>query len=432
MDPSGNLTLDASVDVPNSNVVSFAGDRFIVHATSATNQVRVYERDAAGWAFALELSGPSLSSQFRYGSPSVTNGSLLYASDPVGSGVDVFDISVPGTATLVDELVLAPGKIVSELVCEGDTVAMVAGVPAQLGFVDSEVLVYQRQGSGFVQQSIATLPPQYDLDLGAVLALEQDRLAIALPFGTVNDPCGRVLVLDRSGSQYVLGAEILHIGECSFTSSLTTFFGIGLDFRGKDELLISGGGQKGSRQYRSVGGVWQPGARHLLVDAGLDATYRFAGDWTVGRSRSGLQVFDNVNSMANDTVVCGATIASVQLDWALRYESGSYSLADGGGIFATNLPIGSNVSIPTVMVVGSERGLTTLGGGAASLCLGGQVRRVVMETSAVFQLAYARLEFDPVGFGIASSESVFFQAWRRELGFVGGVTTNALAITFAP
>jgi hypothetical protein len=55
-----------------------------------------------------------------------------------------------------------------------------------------------------------------------------------------------------------------------------------------------------------------------------------------------------------------------------------------------------------------------------------------MNDATFFGQATFDLTMTPASLGLSAGGTAVFQAWRREAGVPGGVTTSALAITFEP
>lgn len=432
-DATGTLVLDENFGVNAGSNFELGQDRIVARAQAGDRVLQVYERNASGWSFAYELDGPALTAAIRYGDVSTLEGQTLYVSDPLNSAIDVYDLSTPGVALLVDTMSLPAGKFVDSMVVEDNTLLAHIGLRVLTGIEGGELVVYTDTGAGF--EYLFNLPTGPEFDLGEFevnLAITDNAFAVGFPLGTTNDLCGRVLVFDRIAGIVTQTAEILDEGECDITVALGTRFGRQVDFRGNSELLIAGGAQKGARQYVRTSNQWTPGPRHLTDTDGFD--YAFARDWVIGLAAQGLQVFDNVSSITNEASVCAATIDAENSEWALIYR-GSYSLSGDGGEFEVTFQEGSAfgnaADALALMLVGTERGHQVLGV-SADICLSGRVRRVSMNTYVLGELLQADFVLDPAAFGAAPGEALFFQTWRREPGIVGGATTNALAITFIP
>lgn len=431
LDASGQLLLDSSVTFRDSQIAIGMGDDVILARLNLhPNTIQIFERTTSGWTLASSLVGQGSMLNDFYGSGLALHGDLLLLGDPENDEVDVFDISTPGSPVQVDALPLPAGKVRTNIQFDGTTAVILAGLPQLEGMLDAEMLVYSRTSGSFAFQSTVQFAPGYDLDtVRGEFALTPGKLAVGFSEGTATDPCGRVVVLDRTGTAFVPGAEIIDGGICSATSNRSTGFGRTVAFRGPNDLLITGGGRAGATQYRrSAAGAWQQGPHHLADTS--PAAYAFARDWVVGLFDLGLQVFDNVTSVATLVTVCPSVIPAIRDEWRLGYV-GSHSLAGGGGQFSAFFHEFGGALAPTLMLVSPQRGFTPAGV-AANLCLSGPIQRFPMQDFDVFGLIYSRFDFDPLGAGVSPGDTLLFQMWRQEPGIAGGATTNALAVTFIP
>lgn len=295
---------------------------------------------------------------------------------------------------------------------DGATIAVLAAIPILGGIRDAELLTYARLPSGFAFQSSVTFGPEFHLNQAVALDVRGVELAVGFPEGTLTDPCGRVVVLTpQQGAGFGASVELGRVGE----------------------LFIRGGANTGFTQFlRNAAGQWSSGQRHLTDASG--GFYAIARSWILGITPVGLQVFDNVSSQATAANVCAATIPTTLNEWRLDY-SGSYSLGGGGGEFRITFDSmafgGASVTGTALLLTGSERGARVLGP-AASLCIGGAIRRLPMDANGVLSNTGAALGFDPNSFGVTAGETVLFQTWARPPGYSAGATSNAVAITFIP
>lgn len=433
MDASGDLVADSSVSITGGWFVGLGEDRILARENYQPTKLRVLERTATGWSSGYYIEGPAHSVTADYAYTVAIDGKTALVSDPLHSEIDVFDLSAPGVPLLVDEIVLPAGKFAITMAFDGATIAVLAAIPILGGIRDAELLTYARLPSGFAFQSSVTFGPEFDLNQAVALDVRGVELAVGFPEGTLTDPCGRVVVLTRLGNLYVLPSEIADSGSCLLTPEQGAGFGASVELGRVGELFIKGGANTGFTQFlRNAAGQWSPGQRHLTDASG--GFYAIARSWILGITPVGLQVFDNVSSQATAANVCAATIPTTLNEWRLDY-SGSYSLGGGGGEFRITFDSmafgGAGVTGTALLLTGSERGARVLGP-AASLCIGGAIRRLPMDANGVLSNTGAALGFDPNSFGVTAGETVLFQTWARPPGYSAGATSNAVAITFIP
>jgi hypothetical protein len=237
------------------------------------------------------------------------------------------------------------------------------------------------------------------------------------------------LTFERTGSFFALDEVIIDSGVCRVRTDLSSGFGYSVDLNG-DDLLIGVRRTRETQRYRRQATGWSRVARHITDSLGsYRPNYALAQGFVLGQSDRGVQVFDQPSSIANISIACPATSTGVGIEWLLE-PRGTF-LSSAGTFTLRSGHLGPASPSVAFLIVGDGRGTSVLGP-RAEVCVGGHVRRLLMNDATFFGQATFDLTMTPASLGLSAGGTAVFQAWRREAGVPGGVTTSALAITFEP
>ncbi|MEM1451432.1 MAG: hypothetical protein AAGI22_20115 [Planctomycetota bacterium] len=435
IDGAGNVQLDDVFGSTDSSPFAFSSDRILTTVGSTVTQVRVFERGASGWGVSGLITGSNLG-PVRYGDAGHLDGRFAAISSPGTREIELWDLSVNGSALQTGSIALPNARIATRMRLEGSTlVAVVQSTGITLSEVD--VLVYEKGALGWTLVQTVAPPPGIAWDTSFVtLDLDGDRLALGLPRGDATDPCGRVYIYERAGSDYLLDAEVRGDGVCQVNDVAGTRFGNEIRVRGDALLVSSEYGGLAERFERTAAG-WSQVSRHLN-ESNPQSRYRLVGPYVSGTSRLGLQLFDAVDSEGDIRVVCPAAAPAALVDGRFT----DWILFPGRRSTLDVATVSPEIDVlepfespdPMVLVIGTERGGRVLGPNA-TLCVGGSLRRQLMTSTSIPGVARTsyRATFDAAALGALPGDTLLLQAWRASpTSGTGPATSSAVAVTFRP
>ena len=270
-------------------------------------------------------------------------------------------------------------------------------------------------------------PTGFDWRGSIKIALEGGTVAVSAQKVSPTDPCPKLFIFEEDPSgAFVLSAEFEAASSCATSSTM----GIGYDsiqLLGLELTAIEGLDGRVDRFERTATG-WtrreRVAAQNQLTQA-WPVNGRIVGG--TQSSSAGSEVLAVLNSPGSTTVGCASSAPSYSI---LRVENRAQTAVGPTNIVWTI--DAAPPATPYFLAVGFQPGSRPLGP-AAELCIGGSVSVMPMTTPQPnFGKDVARRLLDPVAEGLQPGETLYVQGWRPEASIPGGLTSNSLAILFAP
>lgn len=403
--------------LPSSQVSSLlaVGENQILIRGSG-NAYRTLSVTPQGWQEQLMLTPTVLGGPAHFTNADISGSTIVFTHPDYFPRPLVFDTTL---GTERGELPTLPGSIILQIAVDGDTAIV---LEAALGTL--HIGVFRSVGGVWTRVGEVESPSGTWSDTQSGLrefAFENGVVAVATESHAPQNSCSKLYFFEQDpNGDFALAAEFQSASPCA-TSETSGIAYRSIRLVGSELVAVDDFEQRADRFERTPQG-WE---RRERV-GGAQFVY---GAWPISGQvvSSSAEVFAPMDSPGSVQVTC-ATPAPV--DSRLSRTEGPRTSADPLRLlwWVDAAPTGT----PYFLAVGFEPGSRPLGA-TAELCIGGAVSVVPISTiGGLTGKDSASISIDPIAAGLPPGGTLYAQAWRPYPLTPGGLTSNGLAIQFAP